>query len=220
MRCLCDVIRRTLGGMATTSDLSVINAAAGRTGNLPVTSLSAGGVVADIVSASYEDSVKAELSVYPWKRASKIALLNRLEPVEMGSPPALWQAAYQLPDDLVEIRTVTVAGEPISYEVHSDKILCNAGISDAVLLLYIWRVPESGWPPWFREGMVRRWEAILLRGVGERYSEAQARDKAADEQFARARNRDSQSQTARDPTISPTLRARGGCWNSPFSRRG
>lgn len=206
--------------MATTSDLSVINAAAGRTGSNPVTSLTEGSVVANIANSNYEKSVEAELSAYPWKRASKIASLNRLDPDAMGNPRSPWQAAYQKPDDLVEIRTVTVAGQPIKYEVHGDKILCNADVNDDVVMLYIWRVPENEWPAWFREGMVRRWEAILLRGVGERYSEAQARDKAAEEQFAKARNRDSQSQTARDPVVSPTLRARGGCGAFPFSRRG
>jgi hypothetical protein len=119
-------------------------------------------------------------------------------------------AAYQLPTDLIEIRTVKVSGYPINYEVHSRTVLCDAAEADEVILHYIWRVPESQWPAWFREGMIRRLEAIFLRAVGERYREAQARDKAADESFALARNRDSQSQTPRDPTISPTLRARSG----------
>lgn len=203
--------------MTTASDFSVINAAAGRTGNSSISSLSDGSLVANIASENYEDSVKAELSVYPWKRASKIVSMNRLDPDIMGSAPSPWQAAYQLPDDLVEIRTVTICGCPIAYEVHGDKILCNADTNADVVLHYIWRVQESDWPAWFREGMIRRWEAILLRGVGERHAEAQARDKAADDQFAKARSRDSQSQTARDPTTSPTLRARGSYYD-PFSR--
>jgi hypothetical protein len=205
--------------MAETSDFSVINAAAGRTGNMPIASLSRGGIVADIANGNYENSVRAELATYPWKRATKIASLNRLDPATMGDPPEPWAAAYQKPDDFIEIRTVTIAGFPVSYEIHGDKILCNAADNDDVVMHYIWRVPEADWPPWFREGMIRRWEAILLRGVGERYAEAANRDKAADEMFAVARNRDSQSQTARDPTISPTLRARGGCHIGPDLRR-
>lgn len=196
--------------MATISDLTVINAAAGRTGNDPISSLTQGSIVANIANSNYEDSVKAELSVYPWKRATKIASLNRIDPDVMGKPPEPWTAAYQLPTDLMDIRTVKVAGCPLDYEVHGDKILCDASEADDVILHYVWRVPEAEWPPWFREGMIRRWEAILLRGVGERYREAEARDKAATDQFATARNRDSQSQTPRDPTRSPTLMARTG----------
>lgn len=201
--------------MATTSDLTVLNAAATRTGNEPVSVLQSSGTpVAEIALNNYEDIVKTELSLYPWKRATKIVLLARIDPDVHGEPPEPWTAAYQLPSDLLEIRTVKVAGYPINYEVHSDKILCDADASDEVILHYIWRVPESDWPPWFREGMIRRMEAMFLRGVGERYREAQARDEAAGESFAKARNRDSQSQTPRDPTISPTLRARTGYLSS------
>jgi hypothetical protein len=195
----------------TITDFTVISAAATRTGNEPVTALpGAGGPVASIALNNYEDAVKTELSLYPWKRATKIVQLDRLDPDVVGEPPEPWTAAYQLPTDLIEIRTVKVAGCPINYEVHSSKILCDAGEADEVILHYIWRVPESQWPAWFREGMIRRLEAMFLRGVGERAAEAKARDAAADDSFALARNRDSQSQTSRDPMISPTLRARTG----------
>lgn len=197
--------------MATISNLTVINAAATRTGNQPVTAiLTDTGPVAQIALSNYEDSVKTELALYPWKRATKIVQIDRIDADVQGAPPEPWTAAYQMPTDMLEIRTVKVSGYVVDYEVHGDKILCNAGETDEVILHYIWRVPETDWPAWFREGMIRRWEAILLRGVGERAREAQARDEAADESFAKARNRDSQSQTPRDPMISPTLRARTG----------
>jgi hypothetical protein len=131
--------------MPTTFDLSIINAAAGRTGNGTVTSLTTGGIVADIAKSSYEDSVKAALSEYPWKRASKTKLLTLLDADVMGDPPSPWTSAYQLPDDFIEIRTVKVGGYPIHYEVHADKILCDAESSDDVILHYIWRVPEADW---------------------------------------------------------------------------
>lgn len=205
--------------MATISNLTVINAAATRTGNNPVSAITtSGGPVALIALNNYEEIVKTELSLYPWKRATKIVQIDRLDPDVEGEPPEPWTAAYQLPDDLVEIRTVKVAGQPINYEVHGDKILCDASTSDEVILHYIWRAPESDWPSWFREGMTRRMEAMFLRGIGERASEAAARDKAAEESFARARNRDSQQQTPRDPMHSPTLAARGGIALSNTSR--
>jgi hypothetical protein len=205
--------------MATISDLGVINAAATRTGNDPITTLASDGTpVAKIALNNYEDSVRTELALYPWKRATKIVQLDRIDPDVMGAPPEPWTASYQQPDDLIEIRTVKVVGYPINYEVHGDTILCNANTADNVILHYIWRVPEVQWPPWFREGMIRRWEAILLRGVGERHNEADERDKAAGESFARARNRDAQSQTPRDPMISPTLQARTGSFPSAAPR--
>lgn len=195
----------------TIADLTVINSAATRTGNDPVSVILTDGTpVAKIALNTYEDMVKAELALYPWKRATKIAQLDRIDAAVLGDPPEPWSAAYQLPNDLVEIRTVKVSGFPINYEVHGNKILCDASEGDDVILHYIWRVPETGWPAWFREGVTRRLEAIFLRGIGERANEAQARDKAADDSFALARNRDSQSQTPRDAMPSPTLAARSG----------
>ena len=197
--------------MTTTADLTVINAAATRTGNDPVSTLASDGTpVAQIALNNYEDAVKTELALYPWKRATKVTQITRLDSDVVGDPPEPWTAAYQLPDDFLEIRTVKVAGRPINYEVHGRTILCDASESDEVILLYIWRVPESQWPAWFREGMTRRLEAIFLRGIGERAAEAKARDAAADESFAKARNRDAQQQPPRDPTQSPTLAARSG----------
>lgn len=197
--------------MATISDISVINAAATRTGSEPITTVEAGGVpVSAIALNNYENAVRTELALYPWKRATKIEQIDRIDATVHGDPPEPWTAAYQLPNDLIDIRTVKVGGYPIQYEVHGDKILCFAAESDEVILHYVWRVPEADWPPWFREGMTRRMEAIFLRGIGERYTQADARDHAADESFALARNRDSQSQTPRDPVQSPTLQARSG----------
>lgn len=192
--------------MAT--DLSILNAALTRIGESPITSLSGTSVAAKIANENYEMVVEAHLSVYPWKRASKIGQLSRLDEDEVGDPPEPWTAAYQLPADLTEIRTVKVSGIPIPYEVHGDTILCDAGESDEVILHYVWRAAEADWPAWFREGMTRVMEGIFLRGIGERYREAQARDDAAAEWMQKAKNRDSQSQPPRDAMGSPTLAAR------------
>lgn len=192
------------------TDLSLLNAALTRTGSDPIASLSdtsPGGIIADL---SYEQVVKNELSLHPYKPATKIKQLTRLDEDEEGDPPEPWTAAYQLPTDLIDIRTVMISGQTIPYAVHGDTILCDAGEADEVILHYVWRIPETAFPPWLKEGITLRMEAIFLRGIGERYREAAARDAAADDQFAKARNRDSQSQTPRAPVTSPTLAARRG----------
>lgn len=200
--------------MAT--DLSIINAALTRTGENPITSLTSSSVAAKIANENYEILVEAHLSVYPWKRASKVAQMARLDPDEVGEPPDPWTAAYQLPTDLTDIRTVKVDGRVIPYEVHGDTILCDATASDEVILHYIWRALEADWPPWFREGMTRVMEGVFLRGIGERYREAEARDGAAADWWRIAKNRDAQSQTSRNPNASPALTARtGGVTTTP-----
>jgi hypothetical protein len=194
--------------MAT--DLTLLNAALTRTGNDPLTSLTSGGAKAAIAASNYEEIVKNELSLQPWKKATKIAQLDRLDADVVGDPPEPWTAAYQLPDDLVDIRTVKVAGAPIEYEWHGNTIVCNADEADEVILHYVWRIPETWFPPWLREGIIRRLEAVFLRGIGERYDEGRLRDDAAGQQFTIARNRDSQSGTPREVWVSPTLKARNG----------
>lgn len=193
--------------MAT--DLSIINAALTRIGEEPITSLGGSGVAEKVANENYEFMVEAHLSVYPWKRASKIKQLSRLDEDEHGEPPEPWTAAYQLPTDLTEIRTVKVGGQPISYEVHGDTILCDADEADEVILHYVWRAAESDWPAWFREGMIRELIPVLLRGIGERYSEARTMQDEAKLWWLTAKNRDAQSQTARSPLRSTTLAARG-----------
>lgn len=203
------------------ADLTIINAALTRTGNDPITRLNDGSPGGTIASQNYELLVKAELANYPWKRASKTVELARLDPDVEGEPPEPWQAAYELPTDLVEIRSVRVGGLPINYAVQGETILCDAAESSSVVLEYVWRETEARWPAWFRLGMIYRCEAMFLRGIGERYAEAKDADKRADDQFAKARNRDSQSQPNRNPVTSPLLAARIGSVNAsanPFDR--
>jgi hypothetical protein len=58
--------------------------------------------------------------------------------------------------------------------------------------------------------MTRVMEAVFLRGIGERYREAELREEAAKDWWRTAKNRDAQSQPPRDPIGSPTLSARRG----------
>lgn len=189
-------------------DLTIINSAAVNTGSNPVTSLSSSGAVATIASNTYEIIVRSHIAAYPWKRATKIQQLDRLDPDVHGTPPEPWTAAYQLPDDLVDVSTVRVTGSNIDYVIHGDTILCNAAEADNVILFYTWRIPETAWPAWFRMGMVLRMEAVFLRGVSHHYAEADKRDQAADAQFLHAKLRDTQGQPPRDPYVHSTLAAR------------
>lgn len=190
-------------------DLTYINAAASRTGSETITELTDGSLIGKIAAQSYEPLVRSELSLMPWKQASKIAVLDRIDPTTMGDPPEPWTAAYELPTDLIDIRTVMVAGLPITYAVHGNTILCDADSSSDVILHYVWRVPENRWHPAFAEGITKRLEAMFLRGK-EQYAEAEKRDAAAALQFAKARHRDTVQQTSRAVVKTPTLDARRG----------
>lgn len=192
-------------------DLTIVNAALSRTGTAqPISQLGDGSKAAEIVATNYDKLVRAQLAAYPWKFASKIDELDRLDPAVHGDPPEPWLAAYQLPTDLLDLRAVMVGGSPIPYAVHGNKILCDAAESESVIAHYLWRVAETAMPEWFAEFIIIKMEAMFLRGIGERYDQASDRDQAAMIQWSIAKNRDAQSQTARDPFVSPTLQARGG----------
>jgi hypothetical protein len=194
--------------MAT--DLSLINAALTRTGSAPVTNLdtdtTSGGQIA---KQNYDEIVEAELAKYPWKFATKSGQLALIDADVHGAPPEPWVSAYQLPVDMLDIRAVTSAGLNLKYAVHGNTIVTSAaGDDDEVFASYIWRPAESAMPAWFREAIIVRLEALFLRGVGERFREAESRDEAAERALMRAKLRDSQSQTPREVFTSPTLEAR------------
>ncbi len=203
------------------TDLSLINAALTRTGNDALTSLDGLSAAAVIAENNYEQVVKSELARSRFKLPTKFEALSLIDEDEMGEPPEPWLYGYSLPTDLVKLRTVKVAGQPINYEQAGRIIFCNQDSSADVVAHYLWRPPESWFAPEFSEGIIRRLEAVFLRGLGERYDEARVRDAAADEQLAFARSSDSQAQTPRDPVLTPTLSARNGQVSSTLrARRG
>jgi hypothetical protein len=193
--------------MAT--DLSLINAALTRTGNNPITSLSQNLVGAVIATQNYEFIVKNELAMSRWKLPTKVGQLSHIDPDDAGEPPAPWLHAYQAPTDVVRMRTVMVQGQPIAYESMGQTILCDYGVEVEVQAKYLWRIPEDWFTPEFAEGIIRRMEAVFLRGIKEDYKEAAIRDEAADVQFAKARSIDSMSQTPIEPVSQPVMAARG-----------
>jgi hypothetical protein len=125
------------------NQFEIVSAAATRIGSNPIASFSDTTKQAQIASANYELVVRNELAVHPWKHATKIAELNRIDPDEEGEPAEPWTAAYQLPSDFVDVRTLKVDGTVIDYEVHGNTSLCDAAESQNVILHYVWRVPKG-----------------------------------------------------------------------------
>jgi hypothetical protein len=188
--------------MATNFD--IINAALTRTGNEPITSFSEGTTPANIAAANYDILIENELASYRWRAATKTAHLNRID----GDPGLPWTDAYQLPSDLVLVRSVFVDGVAVDYEQQGDKVLALTGEDADVVVKYVWGNPESAWPGLFREAIIQRLEALFLRAISHSYDEAEARDKAANGTFMRARVMDAQGSTPTNPFESSTLRAR------------
>lgn len=187
--------------------IDIINAALTRTGSEPIASLSDPGSGAQIAAQNYDAIKRAALRSYPWRWASKVQALNLLD---AGAPPEPWLFAYQLPTDMLLLRSVKVNGMPIPYDTMLDKLFCDADGSGVVLAAYTWQVPETNWDPLFIEAITQRLEALFLRGVREMHSEGAARDRDADRAFRLAQLRDAQRSPPIDPRNSLLQKARRG----------
>lgn len=189
--------------------LDHINGALTRVGEDPITSLTQGGLLANTALNNYEKIVTAALCSR-FRFATKIETIEVLDPDVHGTPPEPWGYAYQLPTDVLQIRTIMSGGRPITYQKMGTKVFADVGTDAEVIATYVWRVPEAQWPPDFAEAVTIRLEALFLRVSGERHAEAKERDRDATRAFSVARTNDSQSQTPVNPVRSPTLDARRG----------
>ena len=179
------------------SDVSIASNALVLIGSSPISSFDdddAGAVVAKNI---YDEVVEDSLSSYPWRFAVKQSdALSRLS----TAPDTIWDAAYQIPTDVLTVRRVTVSDLNIQYEVYGDKIFCNAGATDSVFLNYIYRVTEASWPPYFRMAVQMRLASIFALSVIQKPDIAGAWADRADTQMRKARNIDAQNDTI--PSIS------------------
>jgi hypothetical protein len=187
-------------------NLTYINAALTRGGNNPITQLNDGTPGGNIAGANYDQIVKGLLTAYPWRWATKTETLAAIS----GTPDLPWLYAYQLPSDLLKLRVVTADGYPFDYERQFNKLLCNIPADAEVVAKYTWNVTESYWPGTFAEAVTQHLEALFLRGIGERFEEGDAREKAANLTLRAAKLEDAQNDSTRNPWISPALRARVG----------
>lgn len=187
-------------------DLRYINAALTRTGFDPVSSLPGQTAEGKVAHANYELLVVNTLTSHPWKFATTDRRLNLLS----DEPNLPWLYAYQKPVEALSLRTLTVEGVGVAYEVMTDKILCNQDEDAVVIAKFTWRVPESLWPGWFGEAMTQRLEAMFLRSPAAKFEEAEARDSSAQLFMDMAKFEDSKLKTPTDPRKYPILTARRG----------
>lgn len=163
-----------------------------RAGCNPIAAFPPDETTAEAITAGreYEPLVEGELCK-AWRFAVNQAELVRL----VETPLARWDAFYQLPGDLLELRGIREGEVPIDFDRYGDRIACDT--TGVVIADYIYRVPETKFPPLFREALVIRLEAVFLRGIKRNLEAAADRDGAADDAFAIARTSDAQQQTPR-----------------------
>lgn len=192
--------------MAAT-DITIVNAALVSAGLERINSFNDGNKRAEVASASYEKLVLDELGKYRWNWAAKSEALSKIA----ETPPDPWLYSYQLPADLLDLRTVKQYGEGVDYALTGSKVLTDADNGSAAVVAHFgYRPEEAVWPGWWSGPFIIRLEGVFLRSFGERHAEAEKRDERADKGFLTARRIDAQSQSPRNPYRYPILDARRG----------
>lgn len=191
---------------APASDLDLCNAALTRCGAQPIASFDDGTTESLILAQNYEQVVADCLSESRWKFARSLRTLNRLS----GTAPEPWMAVYQLPGDALEVEGVTISGAPVEYERSSDKLLCDADPSAAVVATILYRPVTSAWPAQFREFVILRLCAVLLPAIADKFQEGAAAAQAAALKGRRASLRSAQGGSPTNPFTYPIKGARRG----------
>lgn len=176
------------------TDISIAQAACTMVRIEPITSFLDNTAEGKVLSANYADLIESELSVYPWRFASKKVQISRLADEPVGSE---FEAAYQIPSDIINVQTVLVNGYVIAYDRYYDQIFCNASVNDVVILDGTFKAEEAKWPPYFTRLIEYRLAELLASGVAMRGDLAQYFRQKADEQSVKARHRDSAGQTTK-----------------------
>lgn len=183
--------------------IRLINAAISVTTRNPIDSVDDASDEARFADLNYENMARTALVRSAWKFNRKVADCSLL-PTTPDSDTYLY--AWQLPDDFIGLRTLTVNGRPIDYHIHEDRevwTICPV-VPKAV---YSYRAPESIWPPDFKNAFTKRLEAGFHR-VDEKSDKADDADAMADKMFSRAALFHSQEEATHEHKKYPLLMAR------------
>jgi hypothetical protein len=187
-----------------TSNIDICARALVMIGAAPITSFADGTTEATVAANLYEDTVRDLISRNRWRFAAGQAQLSR----RTDAPDAKWDAAYQLPSDLLLLHDVTVNGDVIDYDRYQDLVYCDADEADLVYADYTFRALEGLWPPYFTTAVELTLASIFAYAVANQIQTADYMEKKALRQMALARNIDSQAQTTRAFDLSRFEKAR------------
>lgn len=158
-----------------------------------ISSFTDGTAQSDVADAMYEDIARTALTNSRWRFATQQAQLNRLA----TAPTGRFNAAYQLPADLLMLSAVTVGDHPIKYDTYGDKVFCDADEQDVLIADYIYRADEADWPPFFTVAVEYAMAAVFAVSIARDSQMSQMMEQKAQFHMIQARRLDSQQQTNR-----------------------
>ena len=186
--------------------LTVINNACAETANNQINALNDGSPEWQVADSGFVRAVKFLIARHNWPFAQTIEDMVRLPDTENKSRMYPTNA-FRVPDCLHLIEVYYNQSILTGYEVMGNVLSCayNTGISGKII-----RAPaDEIWHPMAEEILTLMVETSLLRGLNEDYSEADRRERKAEELLFEARPRADQVNPARNMFKSPSRMARG-----------
>jgi hypothetical protein len=175
------------------TDIDICSGALVMIGAQPITAFNEATDEARACSNLYERTLRDCLSTYHWRFATNQDQLDRKEAAPVDAQK--WGAAYQLPDNVLSIRTVRVNGHPIEFDRYEDNIFCNATTSDVVILEATYQIDESKFPPYFVRLMEYKMAALLAEALAAKTDLSNNFDQKAQRHMAIAKTKDAQGRT-------------------------
>lgn len=190
------------------TDIEVAQKAMVLIGLEPLTSFTDNTDEALVANTIYEDVVTDCLGQHNWNFATGQKTLSRLSDV----PVDRWDAAYALPTnpEVMQVITVTIEDAPQRYDIYERYVYMNAQIDDAVVLNYVFRPETQYWPPTFTMWVIFRLASVFALSVTRKGDVANSYTQLAEQQFRKAKARDSQQVTTQGLRLSRYHRARLG----------
>ena len=172
-----------------------------RVGANPISSFDDSSALTEsrVAGREWDILVETLLTEHKWKFAQKEVAINHLTTANNVRFEELWQ----LPSDILDLHGVFLvnsAGDdiPIPFERMEDRIACDYDENNTLYVRYTYRATETLWPPYFIDVVSEGLEAVFAGALKRDSTLAEKiRERWEKVTKIRARNLDSQGQTAR-----------------------
>ena len=164
----------------------------------PITSFEDNTTEALVSVNMYEDVAQAALTSMRWRFATDQAQLARL----LNTPTGRYDAAYQLPSNMLMLNALTINDMAVPYTIYGDKVFCNVSEQDELIADFIYRAPEENWPSYFTLAVEYTMASVFAGSVARNETLVQIMDQKAGVAMAKARSLDSQQNSTRKLTTS------------------
>jgi hypothetical protein len=192
--------------MASATPFTLCSRALVRVGANPISSFDDGTAESTAAGNEYELAIETALSEHRWNFAT-----TRAELVPNGTAPeARWAYAYNLPGECLTVRAAFAADgrTPIAYGLAQGTLETDA--AEAIVVEFLYRAPESLWPPYFGEYMFLKLASSFAMSIARNRDFSELLEKLARDQLVKAKRADAQAHTTRRMPRGRLLRQRAG----------